>query len=147
MVEQASNGPVTPTKAAWVWLMIAIVVCLMVVLRILAVFVGVIFVALVAAGLLYRPFRQLKEALHDRRRTAAALICVLLVLALMVPLAITGFEVSQEALSFYDLRTKLVAEGTLLATIGERAGHPRQDQPVPRAVRCVAHPGGLVRSA
>lgn len=120
MVAQEPDGIVRPTKAAWVWLMIAIVICLIVVLRILAVFVGVIFIALVAAGLLYRPFRQLTEAFNGRRRLAAALICVLLVLAVMVPLAITGYEVSQEALGFYEITTDLVAERSLMETIAQR---------------------------
>jgi len=120
MVAQEPDGIVRPTKAAWVWLMIAIVICLIVVLRILAVFVGVIFIALVAAGLLYRPFRQLTEVFNGRRRLAAALICVLLVLAVMVPLAITGYEVSQEALGFYEITTELVAERSVLETIAQR---------------------------
>jgi predicted PurR-regulated permease PerM len=115
-----SDPPAEPTRAAWVWLTIAFLVSLTVVLRTLAVFVGVIFIALVAAGLLYRPFRRLRDRMNGRRRLAAATICVLLVLALMVPLAITGYEVSQEALGFYDFTISMVAEGRLLQVIEAR---------------------------
>jgi predicted PurR-regulated permease PerM len=98
-------------------LLIAIVVALLVVLRILAVFVAVIFVALVAAGLLYQPFRSLAAALDGRRRLAAGLICLGLVVALLVPLAIIAIEVSQEALGFYELSTDQFNERTLLEAI------------------------------
>lgn len=113
----ASSPSHRPSKLAWAVLLIALVVSLLVVLRILAVFVAVIFVALVAAGLLYQPFRDLAAALNGRRSLAAGLICLVLVLALLVPLAIIGVEVSQEALGFYELSTDQFNERTLLEAI------------------------------
>lgn len=106
-----------PSRLAWSVLLIAIVVSLLVILKILAVFVAVIFVALVAAGLLYHPFRSLAAALDGRRRIAAGLICLALVVALLVPLAFIAVEVSQEALGFYELSTDQFNERTLLQAI------------------------------
>ena len=106
-----------PPKLGWAALLIAIVITLLVVLQILWVFVAVIFVALVAAGLLYQPFRALAAALNGRRRLAAGLICLALVVALLVPLALIAIEVSQEALNFADLSTTRLNERTLLQAI------------------------------
>jgi predicted PurR-regulated permease PerM len=113
----ASSPSRRPSRLAWAVLLVALVVSLLVVLKILAAFVAVIFVALVAAGLLYEPFRTLAAALNGRRRLAAVLICLALVLALLVPLAIIAIEVSQEAFGFYEFSTDQLNERTLLQAI------------------------------
>jgi len=102
-----------PSRAAWITLLTALLLSLLVVLRMLAVFMSVIFMALVAAGLLYQPFRKLAALLNGRRRIAAGLICLVLVLALMVPSAWLAVEVSRETIGFYHLSTQQLNERTL----------------------------------
>lgn len=109
-----------PSRAAWIALLIALLLSLLVVLRILAVFASVIFMALVAAGLLSQPFRKLAALLNGRRRIAAGLICLALVLGLMVPSAWLAIEVSRETLGFYKLSTDQLSEHTLRDAIASR---------------------------
>ncbi len=113
MVEYVRTPWRRPSRAAWITLLIALLLSLLVVLRMLAVFVSVIFMALVAAGLLYQPFRRLAAFLNGRRRIAAGLICSGLVLALMVPSAWLAVEVSRETIGFYHLSTQQLTERTL----------------------------------
>jgi predicted PurR-regulated permease PerM len=120
MVEYVSTPWRRPSRAAWVGLLVALLLSAMIVLRILAVFVSVIFMALVAAGLLYQPFRKLAALLNGRRRIAAGLICVALVLGLMVPSAWLAVEVSRETIAFYQLSTEQLNERTLLDAIADR---------------------------
>ena len=113
MVEYVRTPWRQPSRAAWITLLIALLLSLLVVLRMLAVFVSVIFMALVAAGLLYQPFRTLAVLLNGRRRIAAGLICLALVLALMVPSAWIAVEVSRETIGFYQLSTQQLTARTL----------------------------------
>jgi predicted PurR-regulated permease PerM len=113
MVEYVRTPWRQPSRAAWITLLIALLLSLLVVLRMLAVFVSVIFMALVAAGLLYQPFRTLAVLLNGRRRIAAGLICLALVLALMVPSAWLAVEVSRETIGFYQLSTQQLTARTL----------------------------------
>ena len=122
MTDQASHAHEPPSKAAWIGLLIGLIVGLMVVLSILAPFVGVIFIALVAAGLLHQPYVRLTGFFNGRRRLAALAICVALVVALMVPLSFTAIEVSQEALDFYEISTSQLSERSLLDAIDANRG-------------------------
>lgn len=97
-----------------------IAVTLAVVLRVLAPFVSVVLLALVTAGLIYRPYRRLVEAMRGHRRPAALLVSVLLVLAVLVPLFLTAQAVSREALAFYEMSTVELTERGLLHVIEER---------------------------
>jgi predicted PurR-regulated permease PerM len=103
-----------PHRAAWIGLLIAIGVGLVVVLRLLAPFASVLLLALVAAGMLTPWYRVLVTVLSGSRHGAALLICALLVVALLVPLFLTGREVSKEALAFYEMSTTQLTEQTLL---------------------------------
>jgi predicted PurR-regulated permease PerM len=120
MVEYVHMPWRRPSRAAWIALLIALLLSLLVVLRILAVFASVIFMALVAAGLLSQPFRKLAALLNGRRRIAAGLICLGLVLGLMVPSAWLAIEVSRETLGFYKLSTDQLSEHTLRDAIAAR---------------------------
>ena len=120
MVEYVRTPWRQPSRLAWIALLIALLLSLLVVLRILAVFASVIFMALVAAGLLYQPFRKLAALLNGRRRIAAGLICLALVLGLMVPSAWLAIEVSRETIGFYQLSTEQLNERTLLDAIAAR---------------------------
>ncbi len=120
MVEYVHMPWRRPSRAAWIALLIALLLSLLVVLRILAVFASVIFMALVAAGLLSQPFRKLAALLNGRRRIAAGLICLALVLGLMVPSAWLAVEVSRETLGFYKLSTDQLSEHTLRDAIAAR---------------------------
>lgn len=113
MVEYVHMPWRRPSRAAWIALLIALLLSLLVVLRILAVFASVIFMALVAAGLLSQPFRKLAALLNGRRLIAAGLICLALVLGLMVPSAWLAIEVSRETIGFYQLSTDQLNEHTL----------------------------------
>jgi predicted PurR-regulated permease PerM len=120
MVEYVHMPWRRPSRAAWIALLITLLLSLLVVLRILAVFMSVIFMALVAAGLLSQPFRKLAALLNGRRRIAAGLICLGLVLGLMVPSAWLAIEVSRETLGFYKLSTEQLSEHTLRDAIAAR---------------------------
>jgi predicted PurR-regulated permease PerM len=117
MVEYIRTPWRRPSRTAWIALLLALVLSLLVVLRILAVFVSVIFMALVAAGLLYQPFRKLAALLNGRRQIAAGLICLALVVGLMLPMAWIAVEVSRETIAFYRLSTDQLNEHTLLDAI------------------------------
>lgn len=89
-------------------------------LRILWPFLAVIVLALAAVGLLHPLHRRLARLLGGRGRVAALLVCVLLVAAVLVPLFLTGEAVSQEALGFYEITTRQLAERGLLQLLEER---------------------------
>jgi predicted PurR-regulated permease PerM len=101
-------------RAAWAGLLIALAIGVVIALRLLAPFLGVIVLGLVAAGLLNPWYVRLTRAFGGRRHAAAILICILLVVALLVPMFLTGREVSKEALGFYEMSTTQLTEGTLL---------------------------------
>jgi len=107
-------------KAAWIGLLVAIGVCLVVVLLVLAPFSSVILLAIVAAGLIRPSYRRLVAALNGHRRTAAILICVLLLVVLMVPLFLIAQEVSEEALGIYEMSTTQLTEGGLRDMLEQR---------------------------
>lgn len=119
MVEYVHMPWRRPSRAAWIGLLIALLLSLLVVLRILAVFASVIFLALVAAAVLYQPFRKLAALLKGRRQIAAGLICLALVLGLMVPSAWLAIEVSRETIGFYQLSTDRLNEHTLRDAIAD----------------------------
>lgn len=107
-------------KAAWIGLLVAIGVCLVVVLMVLAPFSSVILLAIVAAGLIRPSYRRLVAALNGHRRTAAILICVLLLVVLLVPLFLIAQEVSKEALGVYEMSTTQLTEGGLRDMLEQR---------------------------
>jgi predicted PurR-regulated permease PerM len=111
------NALRVPHRAAWAGLLIALALTLAVVLRLLAPFLGVILLGLVAAGLLEPLYRRLTTVLGGRRHLAAIVICLLLVVALLLPLFLIGREVSTEALTFYELSTTQLTSGTLLESM------------------------------
>jgi len=107
-------------RAAWIGLLVAIGVCLVVVLLVLAPFSSVILLAVVAAGLIRPSYRRLVAALNGHRRTAAVLICVLLLVVLLVPLFLIAQEVSEEALGIYEMSTTQLTEGGLRDMLEQR---------------------------
>ena len=119
------DRPQTPSsedrqRAAWIGLFVAIGVCLVVVLLVLAPFSSVILLAVVAAGLIRPSYRRLVAALNGHRRTAAVLICVLLLVVLLVPLFLIAQEVSEEALGIYEMSTTQLTEGGLRDMLEQR---------------------------
>jgi len=119
------DRPQTPSsedrqRAAWIGLLVAIGVCLVVVLLVLAPFSSVILLAVVAAGLIRPSYRRLVAALNGHRRTAAVLICVLLLVVLLVPLFLIAQEVSEEALGIYEMSTTQLTEGGLRDMLEQR---------------------------
>jgi len=107
-------------RAAWISLLVAIGVCLVVVLLVLAPFSSVILLAVVAAGLIRPSYRRLVAALHGHRRAAAVLICVLLLVVLLVPLFLIAQEVSEEALGIYEMSTTQLTQGGLRDMLEQR---------------------------
>jgi predicted PurR-regulated permease PerM len=106
-----------PEPVTWFGLLFALGVCAVVVLMVLAPFFSVILLAVVASGLIRPAYRQLVDAFKGRRRAAAVLICVALLVVLMVPLYLIAQEVSQEALGIYELSTTQLTEGGLREVI------------------------------
>lgn len=101
-------------------LLLALGMCLIVVLMVIAPFSSVILLAVVAAGLIRPSYRRLVRALRGHRRTAAVLICVFLLVVLLVPLFVIAQEVSQEALGIYGLTTTQLTEGGLRDMLEQR---------------------------
>jgi predicted PurR-regulated permease PerM len=108
-----------PHPAAWLALLIGIGVGLAIVLSILAPFASVLLLAIVAAGMLTPWYRVLVQVLNGSRHMAAVLICVLLLVALLLPLYLTAKEVSKETLALYELTTSQVTEENLAEAMGE----------------------------
>ena len=125
-----------PERAAWVGLLFAIGVCLVVVLMVLAPFFSVILLAVVAKGLIAPSYNRLVKFLNGRRRPAAFVICVLLLVVLLVPVYLIAQEVSQEALGIYELSTTQLTEGRLRGVLEDR--QDRIDQ-----VNAVFEPFGI----
>lgn len=122
--ESEEIGDQTPTtrprRSAWVVLFIALAVTLGLVLMILAPFSSVILLAVVAAGLIEPLYRRLVGILSGRRREAAVLICVGLLVVLLVPLYQLAQNVSKEALGIYELSTTQLTQGKLRAVLEQR---------------------------
>jgi len=119
-LEPVVKPPKPPQQAAWIGLLFALAVCVIVVLMVLAPFFSVILLAVVASGLIRPSYRRLVRALKDRRRAAAILICVMLLVVLMVPLYLIAQEVSQEALGIYEMSTTQLTEGRLREMLEQR---------------------------
>ena len=109
-----------PKQASWVGLLVALAVCLIVVLMVLAPFFSVILLAVVAAGMIRPSYRRLVTALGGWRRTAGFIVCALLIGVLLVPLFVIAQEVSQEALGIYELSTTQLTEGKLRDMLEQR---------------------------
>ncbi len=119
MDDKAMPPSAAPHRSAWIGILAALAVTLAVVLRLLLPFVSVMLLALVAVGLLAPAHRQLARALGGERRVAAGLICLVLVVALLLPLFVIAREVSQEALSFYQLSVAQFTEENIREAIVE----------------------------
>ena len=118
--EPGVKPPQRPQRAAWIGLLIALTVCGIAVLMVLAPFFSVILLAVVASGLIRPSYRRLVRALKDRRRAAAILICLILLVVLLVPLYLIAQEVSQEALGIYEMSTTQLTEGRLREMLEQR---------------------------
>ena len=114
------NTAARPAKASWIALLVAIGVCLLVVLRVLAPFASVLLLAVVAAGLIYPHYERLVKALHGHRKSAAIIVCVLLLVMVLVPLSIIATDVSGEALGFYEMTTTELTERGVLERLQQR---------------------------
>jgi len=117
---ETAAPPQRPQRSAWIGLLIALAVCVIVVLMVLAPFFSVILLAVVASGLIRPSYRRLVRALKDRRRAAAVLICIILLVVLLVPLYLIAQEVSQEALGIYAMSTTQLTEGRLREMLEQR---------------------------
>ncbi len=110
----------SPQRAAWIVLLLAIGVTLLLVLMILAPFSSVILLALIAAGLIQPTYTRLVLMLNGRRRRAAVLICVALLVVLLVPLYQLARVVSKEALGIYEMSTTQLTQGNLREVLEQR---------------------------
>ncbi len=115
-----SEPPGRPEKAAWIGLLFALSICLIVVLMVLAPFFSVILLAVVAAGLIAPSYNRLVGLLNGHRKAAAFVICVILLVTLMVPVYLIAQEVSKEALGVYELSTTQLTEGRLRDVLEDR---------------------------
>lgn len=107
-------GSARPTRASWIGLLTATAICLTIVLRVLAPFASVLLLAVVAAGLIHRPYVRLTDRLRGHRRLAAVIVCVLLLVMVLVPLYVIALDASGEALAFYEMSTTELTERGVL---------------------------------
>ena len=114
MSTTSNSSSSRPARASWVALLVAIGICFLVVLRVLAPFASVLLLALVATGLIYPHYQRLVRALNGHRKTAALTVCLLLLVTVLVPLSIIATDVSGEALSFYEMTTTQLTERGVL---------------------------------
>lgn len=119
----ANGGPANPggsTPLVWRTFLGVLLIGLAVVLRILMPFLAVVLVSLVTVGLISPSYERLVRLLRGHRRTAATLVCLVLVLAVMVPLFVTVQAVSREALGFYEMTTVQLPQRDLLEELEGR---------------------------
>ncbi len=95
-------------------------ISLVIVSRILLPFFSVLLLALVTAGLIVKPYRILARWLGGRRRIAAVVVSVVLMLAVLAPMFVTVDAVSKEAVGFYQITTTQLAQRSLLDVLKER---------------------------
>lgn len=103
-----------PSRASWVGLLVAIGLCLLIVLQVLAPFASVLLLAVVAAGLIYPPYEKLVDTLRGHRHAAALVVCLLLLVVVLAPLYVIALDVSGEAQSFYEMSTTQLTERGVL---------------------------------
>ena len=106
--------------AAWAAFLAGLTLVTVVVARVLLPFYAVILLSFVTVGLLQRPFQRLTGRLGGRRVAAAVTICLLLVVAVVVPLVWTVVAVSNEAVGFYQMTVAQINQGQLLELLEER---------------------------
>jgi predicted PurR-regulated permease PerM len=125
MAEDSARLESPPAVVRWTFLGI-LLVALALTLRTLASFLGVLVLSVVTASLLWPVYGWTVRRLGGHRRTAAVLLCLVLMLAVVVPLFFTAQAVSTEALGFYQLTTRQLAQKSLLDVLqGHREGLDR----------------------
>ncbi len=120
MAESADALSRAERRAAWIGLALAGVACTILVLRVLAPFVSVILLAAVAAGLLRPSYRRLAGVMGGHRALAGVLLCSLLIVALLVPVALLARAVSDEAVGLYEMSSNQLTEQSLQELLDER---------------------------
>ena len=100
--------------------LILLLASLVIALRILAPFFSVLLLALVTAGLIAPSYRTLTHLLRGHRKTAAVVVCTLLMAAVLAPMFVTAQAVSHEALGFYEMTTVQLSERSLLDVLESR---------------------------
>ena len=129
-----------PARASWVGLLIFTGLTLAVVLRVLEPFASVLLLSLVAAGLIYPVYRRMVRALNGRRHLAAAIVCALLLVVVLVPLYIVASDVSREALYFYQISTTELTEQQVFEELQRRQAQIDE-------LNAFLHPTGFVLTA
>jgi predicted PurR-regulated permease PerM len=106
--------------AVFIGFLLALIGALAVAIRILVPFFAVLLLSLATYCLLYKRYNCLVRSLAGHRRTAALLVCFLLLMVVLVPILITVQVVSREALSFYEITTTQLNEQKMLEVLQER---------------------------
>ena len=112
--EAGTSGHVGPV------FFLILAIALVIVSRILAPFFSVLLLALVTAGLIVKPYRMLTRWLGGRRRMAAVLVSIVMMLAVLAPMFVTVDAVSGEAVGFYQITTTQLSERSLLDVLKNR---------------------------
>ncbi|NOZ77721.1 MAG: AI-2E family transporter [Acidobacteria bacterium] len=99
---------------------VILAIALVIVSRILAPFFSVLLLALVTAGLIVKPYQLLTRWLGGRRRLAAVLISIVMMLAVLAPMFVTVDAVSGEAVGFYQITTTQLSQRSLLDVLKSR---------------------------
>lgn len=125
MSGSAQQYPAPPPVVRRTFL-VAFLVVLLLTVRTLASFLGVLLLAIVTAALLNPVYKRVTRRLKGHRHVAAIAVCLVLMLAVVVPLFFTAQAVSKEALGFYQLTTQQLAQRSLLEVLqGHREGIER----------------------
>jgi predicted PurR-regulated permease PerM len=114
------GSSIRPARASWIALLVGMAICLVVVLLVLAPVASVLLLAVAAAGMIYGPYQRLVKLLRGHRKTAALIVCALLLVVVLVPLSIIAMEVSGEALGFYEMTTTELTVRGVLQQLQER---------------------------
>lgn len=118
----SNSSPSRPARASWIALLVAIGVCFLVVLRVLAPFTSVLLLGMVATGLIYPHYQRLVRVMNGHRTTAALTVCLLLLVTVLVPLSFIATDVSGEAQSFYEMTTTQLTERGVLERLQKSQG-------------------------
>jgi predicted PurR-regulated permease PerM len=120
MGSPSDSTPIRPARASWIALLVGIAICLLVVLQVLAPVASVLLLAVAASGMIYGPYQRLVKLLRGHRKSAALIVCALLLVVVLVPLSIIAMEVSGEALGFYEMTTTELTERGVLQQLQQR---------------------------
>jgi len=110
--ERGGGGGVTATgdRSARIMMLALLILSLILIWMIVRPFAGALFMAVVLAVTFHPLYQRLSKKLHGHRTTAAAIITICLVLALVLPVVGLGWIAVREAAQSFDYFHQVLAE-------------------------------------